>query len=210
MDGQLFQGMTKEMLQESWGEPDDKDEERLRSKLKQTWKYNQAGVNRYGVRVYLENDVVVGWKDDLSSPRGRSERAMMAKAVSGRSDGFWTSLGKAIVRSTVPMATRTLEEAIKRGALGSSTKLSPTLQPDQDAETRLGGSLKDTIGYSLTSESDQDARAWLDLGNKSYRGEGVPQDDAEAVKWYRLAANQGNADAQGKLREWASGKTKRS
>ena len=27
-------------------------------------------------------------------------------------------------------------------------------------------------------------------------GEGVEQDYAEAVKWYRLAAEQGNADAQ--------------
>ena len=27
-------------------------------------------------------------------------------------------------------------------------------------------------------------------------GEGVPQDDAKAVKWYRKAAEQGNADAQ--------------
>ena len=27
-------------------------------------------------------------------------------------------------------------------------------------------------------------------------GEGVPQDDGEAVKWFRLAADQGNASAQ--------------
>ena len=27
-------------------------------------------------------------------------------------------------------------------------------------------------------------------------GEGVPQDDAEAVRWYRLAADQGDARAQ--------------
>ena len=27
-------------------------------------------------------------------------------------------------------------------------------------------------------------------------GQSVPQDDAEAVKWYRLAAEQGTADAQ--------------
>ena len=27
-------------------------------------------------------------------------------------------------------------------------------------------------------------------------GEGVPEDDAEAVKWYRLAADQGDANAQ--------------
>jgi DNA helicase HerA-like ATPase len=47
--------------------------------------------------------------------------AKVAKKKSGggsRSDGFWTSLGKAIVRAGVPMATRVLEDAIKRGALG--------------------------------------------------------------------------------------------
>ncbi len=27
-------------------------------------------------------------------------------------------------------------------------------------------------------------------------GQGVPEDDAEAVRWYRLAADQGNATAQ--------------
>ena len=30
-------------------------------------------------------------------------------------------------------------------------------------------------------------------------GEGVPQDDKTAVKWYTLAAEQGNADAQSNL-----------
>jgi TPR repeat protein len=30
-------------------------------------------------------------------------------------------------------------------------------------------------------------------------GRGVPQDDAEAVRWYRKAAEQGDAEAQGKL-----------
>ena len=30
-------------------------------------------------------------------------------------------------------------------------------------------------------------------------GQGVPQDYAEAVKWYRLAADQGDADAQSYL-----------
>jgi TPR repeat protein len=31
------------------------------------------------------------------------------------------------------------------------------------------------------------------------KGEGVPEDDAEAVKWYRKAAEQGNAQAQSNL-----------
>ena len=38
--------------------------------------------------------------------------------------------------------------------------------------------------------------AQFNLGVMYEKGRGVPQDDAEAVKWYRLAAEQGNAYAQ--------------
>jgi TPR repeat protein len=34
-------------------------------------------------------------------------------------------------------------------------------------------------------------------------GTGVPEDDTEAVKWYRLAADQGDADAKARLKELA-------
>jgi TPR repeat protein len=40
------------------------------------------------------------------------------------------------------------------------------------------------------------AKAQYNLGVMYHNGEGVPQDDAEAVKWYRKAAGQGLADAQ--------------
>ncbi len=43
------------------------------------------------------------------------------------------------------------------------------------------------------------ARAQYSLGNQYRKGEGVPQDYAEAVRWYRLAAEQGYASAQGSL-----------
>ena len=67
-DEKLFLGMTKEMLLEAWGEPADIVEENVRSKIKQTWKYNQVGVNRYEDRVSLEDDVVVGWKSRRMDP----------------------------------------------------------------------------------------------------------------------------------------------
>ena len=41
-----------------------------------------------------------------------------------------------------------------------------------------------------------DAEAQYDLGVMYASGEGVPQDYAEAVRWYRLAAEQGDAGAQ--------------
>ena len=41
-----------------------------------------------------------------------------------------------------------------------------------------------------------DALAQVNLGNMYRTGEGVPQDYAEAMRWYRLAADQGHAAAQ--------------
>ena len=37
------------------------------------------------------------------------------------------------------------------------------------------------------------------IGNMYYDGQGVPQDYKEAVKWYTLAAEQGDATAQSNL-----------
>lgn len=44
-----------------------------------------------------------------------------------------------------------------------------------------------------------DAKAQLKLGLNYDTGNGVKQDHIEAVKWYKLAASQGNATAQGAL-----------
>jgi len=44
-----------------------------------------------------------------------------------------------------------------------------------------------------------EAIAQYNLGVLYAVGRGVPQDDAEAVRWYRLAAEQGDADAQNNL-----------
>ena len=53
---------------------------------------------------------------------------------------------------------------------------------------------------SLITKADQgDAVAQHNLGLKYHTGEGVPQDDEEAVRWYRLAADQGLAVAQSML-----------
>ena len=50
--------------------------------------------------------------------------------------------------------------------------------------------------YELTLKAEQgDAVAQFNLGVKYDNGQGVPQDYAEAVKWYRKAAEQGDAGA---------------
>ena len=52
----------------------------------------------------------------------------------------------------------------------------------------------------LRKDAEQgDATAQYQLGFRYNIGQGAPQDDAEAVRWYRLAAEQGVADAQYRL-----------
>ena len=58
---------------------------------------------------------------------------------------------------------------------------------------------RNTINRFLRAADQGDATAQYNLGDAYRRGEGVPEDDAEAVRWYRLAAEQGHARAQNSL-----------
>ena len=60
----------------------------------------------------------------------------------------------------------------------------------------MGLSAQDNLDAVRQAADQGDAEAQYNLGLMYDNGEGVLQDDAEAVKWYRLAAEQGRADAQ--------------
>lgn len=63
MDGWVWQGQTVEQLIDSLGKPGETDRTVLKTKVKEVWKYGHRGRNRYGVRVTLEDGVVVGWEN---------------------------------------------------------------------------------------------------------------------------------------------------
>jgi TPR repeat protein len=48
----------------------------------------------------------------------------------------------------------------------------------------------------LPTAASAHATAQFNLGVKYANGQGVPQNDAEAMRWYRLATEQGHATAQ--------------
>ena len=49
---------------------------------------------------------------------------------------------------------------------------------------------------TIAAAKQGEAYAQFNLGLIYAKGDGVPENDAEAVKWYRKAADQGDADAQ--------------
>ena len=57
----FWQGQTADQLIDSLGNPHDIDQKILKTKKKEVWKYNHQGGNRYGLRITLDNDLVVGW-----------------------------------------------------------------------------------------------------------------------------------------------------
>lgn len=61
----LWAGETAAQLLDSHGNPEDTDTRTLKTKVREVWKYYEQGKNRYGLRVTLENGVVIGWDEKL-------------------------------------------------------------------------------------------------------------------------------------------------
>jgi hypothetical protein len=61
MSQNVWLGQTAEQLKDSLQSPLAIDNQQLKTKKREVWKYDRRGVNRYGLRVTLENDVVVSW-----------------------------------------------------------------------------------------------------------------------------------------------------
>lgn len=58
---QIWQGMTAEQLMDSAGMAEAVDTIVMKTKRKEIWKYDQETATRFGMRVTLEDGVVVGW-----------------------------------------------------------------------------------------------------------------------------------------------------
>lgn len=57
----FWEGQTQEQLIDSIGRPVQIDQKVLKSKTREIWKYNQTSKRRFGLRVTVEDGIVVGW-----------------------------------------------------------------------------------------------------------------------------------------------------
>jgi outer membrane protein assembly factor BamE (lipoprotein component of BamABCDE complex) len=68
LNKQLWVGQTAEQVIDALGRPSDIDQKLSKTKAKQTWRYDRQGKNRFGLKVVLEDGLVVGW-DGKSQPK---------------------------------------------------------------------------------------------------------------------------------------------
>lgn len=57
----FWQGQTTGQLIDSIGKPLNVDQKVMKTKVKEIWKYNSIGKNRYGLKITIENGEVIGW-----------------------------------------------------------------------------------------------------------------------------------------------------
>ena len=85
-------------------------------------------------------------------------------------------------------------------ALSVSLVFSGAVQSDEAAGNSVEAAESSSDHDAIRILADQgDANAQLNLGDNFYFGQGVEQNFAEAARWYRMAAEQGLADAQFRL-----------
>ena len=75
----------------------------------------------------------------------------------------------------------------------------PEQQFQQGFEASTRGDYQTAFKLWLSLAEQGNASAQFNLGNMYANGQGVKQDDFEAVKWFRQAAEQGQANAQANL-----------
>lgn len=57
----FWEGQTQEQLRDSLGAPVAIDKKLLKTMTREVWKYRPSGVNRYRLRITIDNGRVVGW-----------------------------------------------------------------------------------------------------------------------------------------------------
>ena len=61
LNGQYWVGQHHEQLRDALGPPIAIDHKNMATRQRQIWKYQQTGVNRFGLRITLDDGVVTTW-----------------------------------------------------------------------------------------------------------------------------------------------------
>src|SRR6516164_8387543 len=105
----------------------------------------------------------------------------------------------ALVAMAAGFALGVYRHTIKQAFVDSAVAVGLASPADGAAEAETAFQKADyakALKLARPLAEDGDPRAEAVLGSAYYRGRGVPQNDSEAAKWFRLAADKGNAAAR--------------
>jgi TPR repeat protein len=117
----------------------------------------------------------------------------------------WTGVRRSLIATiavlclTLGFALGAYRQPIEQAVVDLATALglaAPTLSTDTAESAYENGNYQKALRVARPLAEQGDARAQMLLGRMYSRGNGVPVDEGEAVKWIRRAADQGNPAAQ--------------
>jgi len=115
---------------------------------------------------------------------------------------MWASLAAAQNQELATKLRAALAEQMTHEQIAEAQRLAREWMAQHQADFRAGLDAYNQGDYATALKEWQplaeqgDAAAQFNLGGMYSLGQGVPQDDQEAVRWWRLAAEQGDAAAQ--------------
>lgn len=89
--------------------------------------------------------------------------------------------------------------SLLRSSEGAKATLQTALTAFKNVKGTLAAMETAAMQELMTRAEQGEARAQYDFGERYYFGNGVPQDYAEAARWFLRAAEQGHAQAQANL-----------
>ena len=175
-----------------------------KDKIVAWWKNNRGGREVLfskvkAIVIAIKDKTIFWWKN---GKEGRADFFSRVKSVTimakDKTIALWNSGRKGkVVICTAPFLVLCLIVCINRdsSAVNQNNANAGGIQHElgdvQDTEKKVGD-------YRKAAKQDSDATQFS-LGVCYVKGDGVPQDYAEAAKWFRLSAEQGNANAQKNL-----------
>ncbi|MFB3076774.1 MAG: SEL1-like repeat protein, partial [Lysobacterales bacterium] len=115
---------------------------------------------------------------------------------------MWAYLAAAQNQENATKLRAALAEQMTHEQIAEAQRLAREWMAQHQADFRAGLDAYNQGDYATALKEWQplaeqgDAAAQFNLGGMYSLGQGVPQDDQEAVRWWRLAAEQGDAAAQ--------------
>lgn len=139
----------------------------------------------------------------------QDERYRLARAIFNARIDYWRKSEKLDLFSSFEILRQLADENYGKSYY-PLFRLYETNRDDEVSQDRTSHYAKLAFNWCYANRANQDAELWGDLGNMYLHGDGVEENEDQAVFWHRKAAEHGYAESQyqlGDMYRWGMGVT---